>query len=109
MKRGEKKMISSVDIRVNKINNDFSEREHKILEVLLTNLAALTNGLVNGGGMALNPLEKNEGDILNRQLVFEKPITVEKYEDFKQGIVTRFNNSLKRCEISEVQIMCVEK
>jgi hypothetical protein len=101
-------MISSLDVKVTKLNNDLNERELNILRVLLVNLAGQTNAQVTGFGMALNPLEKAEGDLFNYSLVFESPIANEKCGEIKEGISRRYNVAMKMCEIEESEIHYIE-
>lgn len=93
-----------VDIKVSKENNDFNEREQKILEVLLLNLAAQANAQTIKEGMAMNPLERKENELYSYQFAWQKAITEQQYEEFVDAVNKRYNSAFKMSEISDVNI-----
>ena len=97
-----------VDIKVSKENNDFNEREQKLLEVLLTNLAAFANSQATEENVALNPLDRNENELYGMQLAWQKSITDEQYEDLVEGIKRRYKQAFKMAEISDAHISFLE-
>ena len=98
-----------VDVKVSKRNNDLNGRETKIIEVLLLNLAGQANARVTQADMALNPLDKKEGeDIFHYQFAWQSSITSEKYGELKEAIEKRYEPSLKMCGIVDVNITFTE-
>lgn len=93
-----------VDIKISKENDDFTERELKILEVLLLNLAAQANALVIKEGMAMNPLERKENELFSYQFAWQKAITEQQYEEFIEAVNRRYIQAFKMSEISDVNI-----
>lgn len=93
-----------VDVKVTMKNNDLSEREMKILEVLFLNLSAQANAQVNQNGMALNPIEKTKDEIFAFQFAWQSSILLEKYEELKEGIHRRLTVAIQMCGLSEAEI-----
>ncbi|WP_157663787.1 hypothetical protein [Sutcliffiella horikoshii] len=101
--------IAMVDVTVKMINHDLNEREVKILEVFLLNLAAQSNASTTKMGMALNPLEKLEHDmIIHYRFAWQSSISEELYGEFKEGLERRYSVAFKMCDLPEVQILFME-
>ncbi|MGE8205717.1 hypothetical protein ACQKP0_14265 [Heyndrickxia sp. NPDC080065] len=97
--------IAMVDINVIMNNHDLSEREMKIIEVLFLNLAAQVNAQITKDGMAFNPLDKNgKDDIFHFQFAWQSSLSPDKYEEIKAGINRRFTNTIKMCNLPEINI-----
>jgi hypothetical protein len=97
--------IVMVDVNVTMSNHQLSEREMKILEVLLLNLSAQTNAQITKEGMALNPLEKKRKDeIFHYQLAWQSSILPEQYQQIQEGLSRRFTNAIKMCGLSDIDI-----
>ncbi|GAA0335928.1 hypothetical protein GCM10008967_27920 [Bacillus carboniphilus] len=97
-----------VDIKVSKEKNDFKERELKLLEVLLLNLAAQANAQTIKEGMAMNPLERKENELYSYQFAWQKAITEHQYDEFMEAVSRRYNQAFKMSEISDVNIGFLE-
>ncbi|MGV3466027.1 MAG: hypothetical protein ACO1OT_12130 [Heyndrickxia sp.] len=90
-------------------NHNLSDRENKIIEVLFLNLCAQANAQIIKSGMALNPIEKSEKDsIFKYQLAWQSSILPEQSKEFIEGIKVRIINSIKMCELPEVDINFLE-
>jgi hypothetical protein len=96
--------ISMVDIKVSKDNNDFNEREQKILEVLLVNLAAQANAQTIKENMVINPLDRKENELYSIQFAWQKAITEQQYGEFVEAVNRRYNTAFKMSEISDVNV-----
>ncbi|KMJ59887.1 hypothetical protein AB685_03270 [Bacillus sp. LL01] len=98
-----------VDVTVKMNNHDFSDREAKILEVLLLNLSAQSNADSTKMAMALNPLEKFESDeVLSYRFAWQSSISEELFVEFKAGLERRFKGALKMCDLLEGEIVFKE-
>lgn len=97
--------ISMIDIKVSKVGHDLNEREQKILEVLLLNIAAHANAQVTGANMMFTPLEKSQSDIIfSFQFAWQKAITEDQWPELKEGIEKRFSNALLMSDIKDTLI-----
>lgn len=92
-----------VDMTVTKENHDFSEREQKIFEVLLLNLAAHANAQTTKQNMAFNPLERKEKQLFHFQFAWQKSISEAKYKEFAEAIESRYDTAFKMCELEGIQ------
>ncbi|RDI45575.1 hypothetical protein [Falsibacillus pallidus] len=102
------KNVSMLNVEVVKEQHDFSERELKILDVLLLNLCANANMNVLKQGMAMNPIEQGSDHIFGVQLAWAQSITPEVNEEFKEAIDKRFKTGFKMCDIEGAQVSFVE-
>lgn len=94
-----------VDVNVTMDNHNLSDRENKIIEVLFLNLCAQANAQVIKEGMALTPIEKSEKDsIFHYQFAWQSSILPEQYEEFIMGVERRIINTIKMCELPQVDI-----
>ena len=93
-----------VDVKVSKEGHDYNEREQKILEVLLLNLAAHANMLATKGNMMFNPLEKNDNDLFYVQFAWQESITENTYKEFAETMKNRYNTALTMSDIEHVRI-----
>ncbi|WP_226679827.1 hypothetical protein [Sutcliffiella horikoshii] len=101
--------IAMVDVTVKMNDHDLNDREAKILEVFLLNLAAQSNASSTKMGMALNPLEKSEQDeILHYRFAWHSSISEELFGEFKEGIERRFSGAFKMCDLPEGQLLFEE-
>jgi hypothetical protein len=92
-------------VKVKRESHDFTERELKILEVLLLNAVVFgTSRLVNKGAF-LNPIVSDERDmLLNKQIVIEEEVENSLFDKIKEDLDRRLFNSLKRCGVDNVEI-----
>jgi len=98
-----------IDIKVTKLNNDFSERENSILGVLVMNLISAANAfVVKDQGAMLSPLEKSDGDIYYEQMSWQKSITEEKAIELKKSIEMRIVNAFKMLDIEGTEISLLD-
>ncbi|NLP51173.1 hypothetical protein [Bacillus sp. RO1] len=89
--------------------HDLNDREVKILEVFLLNLAAQSNASSTKMGMALNPLEKLENDeILHYRFAWQTSISEELYGEFKEGLERRFSGAFKMCDLPVGELLFKE-
>ncbi|WP_157037621.1 hypothetical protein [Ornithinibacillus californiensis] len=100
--------IAMVDIKVSKQGHDFNEREQKILEVLMLNLAAHANAQVTGEGMAFHPKEKREDDIFSFQFAWQKSIEKQQYEELVAAIQSRYETAFKMSGLEDIHIDFLE-
>lgn len=100
--------VAMVDITVSKENHVLTERELKIVEVLLLNLAAHANMLVTKENMMFNPLEKQDKDLFSFQFAWQKSLTEESYIEFAETVEKRYQTALMMSEIEDVSIRLQE-
>ncbi|WP_053351192.1 hypothetical protein [Ornithinibacillus contaminans] len=93
-----------VDVTVSKENHDYNEREQKIFEVLMLNLASHANGQTVKIGMAMNPLKKSASDLFASQFAWQTSIENEVYEEFVEGVKRRYQVAFKMCDLEDVMI-----
>jgi hypothetical protein len=96
--------VAMVDVTVSKVGHDYNERELKMIEVLLLNLAAHANMLVTKGNMMFNPLEKNEEDLFRFQFAWQKSLSEEQYKEFIESVEKKYNTALMMSTIENVRI-----
>lgn len=68
---------------------DLSNREKEILQNAILNFAAMTNAIITGKGVMLNPPEANT---LGITFAYPEPIESEKEMKVKESLVQRLNN-----------------
>ena len=94
-----------VDVTITLENNDFTNREIEILEVLFLNLAAFSNFQVVKKDLALNPIEEKEKDaIFKHQFAWQSSISPELFEEFIEAITRRYVTAIKMCGFPEAKI-----
>ncbi|MEN2768600.1 hypothetical protein [Ornithinibacillus xuwenensis] len=93
-----------VDVIVTKVNHDFNNREQKILEVLLLNLAAHANAQTTKQDMAINPIEAVAGQVFSKQFAWQKSISEGVYKDFIEALERRFQTAFNMADIENVTI-----
>ncbi|WP_042142077.1 hypothetical protein [Paucisalibacillus sp. EB02] len=93
-----------VEVTVSKENHDLNERELKIVEVLLLNLAAHANMIATKGNMMFNPLDKQNHDLFSFQFTWQKSITEETYKEFIETLERRYHTALMMCELEDISI-----
>ncbi len=98
-----------IDVTVKMKNHDLNEREVKILEVFLLNLAAQSNASSTKTGMAMNPLEKLHNDeVLHYRFAWQSSISEELLGEFKEGLERRFTVAFKMCDLPEGELIYKE-
>ena len=75
---------------------DLNEREKTIIQVTTLNFAAMTNALITGQSMVINPLEDES---IGATLVYPKALDDELLEKMKQSLESRFINFSKMIKI----------
>ncbi|WP_339216805.1 hypothetical protein [Ornithinibacillus sp. FSL M8-0202] len=100
--------IAIVDVTVSKPDHDFNEREQKIMEVLLLNLAAHANSYVTKENMAFTPIEKKKDTLFSFQFAWQKSILKEQYDEFVSSIQSRYETAFNMCDIENVEIQFLE-
>ncbi|MGD6993121.1 hypothetical protein [Sutcliffiella horikoshii] len=96
--------VATSDVKVTVADNNYSERELKIIEVLMLNIAAPANAHVTGENMAFNPLSREEKDIFHFQLAWQNSLDKEKYFELEETLERRFGVALKMSDIKDVNI-----
>ncbi|MCU9613077.1 hypothetical protein OEV98_05875 [Caldibacillus lycopersici] len=90
-------------------DQNLTEREMKIIEVLFLNLCAQTSARITNKGMALTPLEKvEEATIFHYQFAWQSAIERAQYEEIVEGIKRQIGNALKMCGLPEANIHFTE-
>ncbi len=100
--------IATVDVKVQVNENDFTERELKLLEVLFLNIAAPANAQITGIGLAFNPLSLGEKDIFYMQFAWQNSLEDKVYSEMKETLNRRFEIALKMSNIEGVTIKLIE-
>jgi hypothetical protein len=93
-----------VDVTVSKEGHDVNEREKKIIEVLLLNLAAHANMLATKENMMFNPLERQDDELFHFQFAWQKSINKEQYNELVEILENRYRTALKMCDMEDVNI-----
>ena len=74
------------------VKEELTEREVDILQTSLLNLAAMTNAVVVGQGVMLNPPDDGKIGIT---LAYEKSLSEEKEQEFVDAFVRKINTFFK--------------
>jgi hypothetical protein len=96
--------VATSDVKVTVADNNYSERELKLIEVLMLNITAPANAHVTGENMVFNPLAKEEKDIFHFQLAWQNSLDKEKYSEFEETLERRLGVALKMSDINDVTI-----
>jgi hypothetical protein len=71
------------------VKQELSKREVDILQMTFLNLAAMTNALITGQGVMLNPPDEGK---LGITFAFPEKITSQQEEELKEKFITKLNN-----------------
>lgn len=83
-------------------NLGLTEREKIMLQTTILNFAAMTNAIITGEGLALNPLENDEIGII---LVFPKALNSEVSTELTESLKNKFSNYFRMCNLElEAQV-----
>ncbi|PEB22403.1 hypothetical protein [Bacillus toyonensis] len=93
-------MITEMNIKV-VCEEQFSNREIKILETFLSTLSGHSNAFVTKEGMFLNPLSKEKSVVYYHNFVFVKSLTEEKCAELKEVLTRRIKNAFVMMEFVE--------
>lgn len=93
--------IATLDIKITVEENNFSERELKLIEVLVINIASPVNGQVTGGNMSFNPLSMENKDIFHFQFAWQNSLEEDKYSDLKETLERRIGVALTMSDIKD--------
>src|SRR5690606_4652719 len=96
--------VAMVNVLVNSEGNDYNEREQKILEVLLLNLAAQANAQTTQKGMAMNPIDREKDELFHYQFTWQKSLSEEKYNEFAEAVKNRYDVAFQMCELENVHL-----
>ncbi|WP_108671369.1 hypothetical protein [Peribacillus acanthi] len=102
-------MINLTNVNLSKKDHALSEREVRIIEVLLLNLCAQSNASVTKENAALNPVAKDVEDVFNINMVFQNPISLEKGTELKETIERRIGNALKMSGLEGFDLVVSEQ
>jgi hypothetical protein len=102
-------LSSNLYVNVKKRRNDFSERERKILSVLLLNMTAQSNSQITKVPTVLKENNVDEEDLLNYQLIFQNAIDRESLEKLKGIMALNITKALRMCGIDGFRITYNDK
>lgn len=77
-------------------NLGLTEREKIMLQTTILNFAAMTNAIITGEGLALNPLENDAIGII---LVFPKALNSEVSTELMESLKNKLSNYFKMCNL----------
>lgn len=96
--------MQSYLVNIRKENHDFNEREMKILKALLLNRIGQASLRTVDKSMALNPLEINEDELFNYQIVLQEEVNEEQGKELFEVTEKFIKNALKLSDIDECVI-----
>lgn len=94
--------VATTDLKLSVSNNDYSERELKLIEILMLNVAAPANAQITGENLAFNPLDKDENDIFHFQFAWQKSLEEKLYNEFEETFNRRIGIAFKMSNINDV-------
>ncbi|KEK23986.1 hypothetical protein [Bacillus gaemokensis] len=96
-------MITEMNLKV-VCEEEFSDRESRILEAFISTLSGHSNAFVTKEGMFLNPLDKGSDVLYYKNFVFVKSLDQHKCDELKETIIRRVKNSFDMMELAEPTI-----
>jgi hypothetical protein len=78
------------------VKQELSQREVDILQMTFLNLAAMTNALITGQGVMLNPPDEGK---LGITFAFPEKITAQQEEQLKEQFITKLNTFFKMSKL----------
>lgn len=82
----------------------FTERETKLIETLVLNMAATLNAIVTKKGVALNPIPNSEAKF-SLELVFQESISDEDASQLQGLLERRFISCFKMSQLEEPTVL----
>lgn len=78
------------------VKDDLSTREIDILQMTFLNLAAMTNAIITGTGVMLNPPDEGK---LGITLAYSENLSLEKEKELSEALLKKLNTFLIMCKL----------